>query len=193
MRYPLTLMAVAALLIGAMASLPRPLWAQQRAIDLRGQAFTPAELAHQLFAEDPPTAAAPVKTRGVAPHTPAARPALAKTPVVLNVLFAFNSATLVGQSSADLDKLGSVLTQPQYQASRIQIAGHTDNVGSAVANQRLAEKRAESVKRYLVQRFAIAPERLEAQGYGALRPRSPNDSPEGRDQNRRVEVVNLGQ
>jgi outer membrane protein OmpA-like peptidoglycan-associated protein len=57
----------------------------------------------------------------------------------------------------------------------------------------LAQERAENVKRYLVEHFAIVLERLLVQGYGASQPRVTNTSPEGREQNRRVEVVPLGQ
>ena len=65
-------------------------------------------------------------------------------------------------------------------------------LGAAQRNQILSEKRVQSIKQYLVQRFQIAPERLHAIGYGASRPIAPNTTPEGRSQNRRVEVVNLG-
>jgi OOP family OmpA-OmpF porin len=113
--------------------------------------------------------------------------------VALNVFFEFNSATVLKQYYADMDKLGQVLTQPQYSTYRARIEGHTDNVGSDAYNQRLSERRAESIKSYLVQHFAIAPERLMAKGYGKARARATNDTQEGRDQNRRVEVVNPGQ
>jgi OOP family OmpA-OmpF porin len=59
-------------------------------------------------------------------------------------------------------------------------------------NQELSEKRAESIKRYLVQRFEIVPDRLVVKGYGKNQPRTTNETSEGRSQNRRVEVVNLG-
>jgi OOP family OmpA-OmpF porin len=112
--------------------------------------------------------------------------------VALNVFFDFNSARVLGQYNAELDKLGQALAQPQYSTYRVRIEGHTDNIGSHASNQRLSAKRAESIKRYLVQHYAIAQGRLEAKGYGDSKPRATNDTQEGRDQNRRVEVVNLG-
>src|SRR6266550_327015 len=75
---------------------------------------------------------------------------------------------------------------------RIQLAGHTDNQGSERKNQALSERRVQSIKAYLTQRFHIAPERVQAVGYGPTRPIMPNDTPEGRAKNRRVEVVSLG-
>jgi outer membrane protein OmpA-like peptidoglycan-associated protein len=56
----------------------------------------------------------------------------------------------------------------------------------------LSENRVQSIKAYLVQNFHLDPERVRAVGYGESRPIASNDTPEGRSQNRRVEVVNLG-
>jgi OOP family OmpA-OmpF porin len=88
--------------------------------------------------------------------------------------------------------LGKVLTAPQYRAYRVQVEGHTDNIGSDAYNQRLSEKRAQSVKRYLIHHFSIPSDRLVVKGLGESRPIESNDTTEGRDKNRRVEVVNLG-
>jgi outer membrane protein OmpA-like peptidoglycan-associated protein len=68
----------------------------------------------------------------------------------------------------------------------VRIEGHTDSQGSAAANQRLSQKRAEAVRRYLVDQ-AIAPTRMEAIGYGEDRPLEDNRTAEGRATNRRVE------
>jgi OmpA-OmpF porin, OOP family len=92
----------------------------------------------------------------------------------------------------DLDKLGKVLTAPEYSIYRVQIEGHTDSLGSDSYNQRLSERRAQSVKRYLVQHFPLPSDRLVVRGFGKNKPIASNDTPEGRDKNRRVEVVNLG-
>lgn len=70
----------------------------------------------------------------------------------------------------------------------VRIEGHTDSQGSAAANQRLSQKRAESVRRYLVDQ-AIAPARMEAIGYGEDRPLEDNRTAEGRATNRRVEFL----
>lgn len=71
----------------------------------------------------------------------------------------------------------------------LTIEGHTDNTGAPEANQSLSEKRAAAVKAYLVSTFGIADSRLEAKGFGASKPAASNDTPEGRQQNRRVELV----
>jgi len=112
--------------------------------------------------------------------------------VAINVLFAPNSDTLPAASYAEVDKLGTVLSWPQYADYRIQLAGHTDNQGSERKNQEISERRVQSIKAYLTQHCHIAPERVQAIGHGPTRPIMPNDTPEGRAKNRRVEVVSLG-
>jgi outer membrane protein OmpA-like peptidoglycan-associated protein len=157
-------------------------------LDLRGQThYTSEDLAQALF----PAPSQPVRTRGVGTVRPlSALPV--RTAVALNVLFAPNSENILPAYYPDLDKLGTVLSWPQYAEYRIQIEGHTDALGAAQRNQILSEKRVQSIKQYLVQHFQIAPERLQTVGYGESRPIAPNTTPEGRSQNRRVEVVNLG-
>ena len=86
----------------------------------------------------------------------------------------------------------SRLTVPQYSAYRVMIEGHTDSIGSDSYNRRLSERRAESIKRYLLQHFPIELDRLVVKGYGKSKPIASNDTPDGRDKNRRVEIVNLG-
>ena len=179
------------LLLGSVV--PGSLPAQERGpfTDLRGRNYTDEELGRALF----PEARSDVRTRGIGPAGPPSTPP--STPstnpsVALNVLFDFNSDKILQNYSSDLDKLGRVLTTPQYSAYRVEIEGHTDNIGSDSYNRRLSERRAESVKHYLVQHFPIQSDRLVVRGYGKSKPITSNDTPEGRDKNRRVEVVNLG-
>ena len=73
---------------------------------------------------------------------------------------------------------------------RIEIAGHTDNVGSAEFNLRLSLDRASAVRAYLVEN-GIAAKRLVAKGYGSTKPKATNDTEEGRQQNRRTEFAIL--
>jgi outer membrane protein OmpA-like peptidoglycan-associated protein len=117
---------------------------------------------------------------------------VARATVVLNVRFASNSEAIPSTSYAEIDKLGTLLSWPQYAEYGVQLEGHTDSQGSARKNLVLSEKRVQSLKAYVVQRFHVMPERVRAVGYGSSRPIAPNDTPEGRSQNRRVEVVNLG-
>jgi outer membrane protein OmpA-like peptidoglycan-associated protein len=105
--------------------------------------------------------------------------------------FDFNSATLSASAKQTLDKLGAALQDERLEGYRFQIEGHTDSKGSAVYNKRLSERRARSVKEYLVERFQIAPERLKALGRGEEAPLVSED-PED-PTNRRVQILNTGQ
>jgi outer membrane protein OmpA-like peptidoglycan-associated protein len=99
------------------------------------------------------------------------------------ILFAFNSAELNPNSKPVLDTLAEFLkSQP---ALKLQIQGHTDNIGGAAFNNKLSEQRAEAVKAYLIGK-GIAEPRLRAQGYGFSIPVADNTTPEGRTMNRRV-------
>lgn len=103
-----------------------------------------------------------------------------------DVLFATGSAELQGGASGNLNKLVSFLNQ--YPDRRVQIEGHTDNVGSASLNQGLSQRRADSVMSYLTQQ-GIAMQRLTSAGIGMDRPVANNDTANGRQQNRRVEII----
>jgi OmpA-OmpF porin, OOP family len=178
-------------LLLAMMGLPAPSRAQETGglTDFRGRSgYSAEELAQALFAEAAPV----VRTRGVAPAQSLPSLPVPRAAVTLNVLFPLRSETIPAASYAEIDKLGTVLSWPQYTDYRVQLEGHTDNQGSERKNQALSEKRVQSIKDYITQRFHIAPERVRAVGYGASKPIVPNDTPEGRSQNRRVEVVNLG-
>jgi OmpA-OmpF porin, OOP family len=175
----------------AMLALPAPSQAQGIAgsTDFRGRVdYSVEDIAQALF---PQETSAP-RTRGIGP--PPTRPSMAapRPAVTLNVLFGSNSDAIPAASYAEIDKLGTLLSWPQYTDYRIQLEGHTDSQGSARKNQALSEKRVQNIKTYLVQHFRLAPERILAVGYGSTRPIATNDTPDGRSQNRRVEVVNLG-
>jgi outer membrane protein OmpA-like peptidoglycan-associated protein len=148
--------------------------------DLRGRPYTITELAQALFLED----------RGWRFRESSPPPGL-RAPVVLPLTFAPASAAIEPRYTSDLDRLGTVLTQPHYAASRVRIVGYTDSLEAPGTETTLARQRAEAVQHYLVQHFAITPERLLVQGEGASHPRAPNDTPEGRSANRRVEIVAL--
>jgi OmpA-OmpF porin, OOP family len=70
-------------------------------------------------------------------------------------------------------------------------AAHTDGTGDAARNQSLSERRAAAVRTYLTTKDCIDAARLESRGFGASRAVASNDTPEGRQQNRRVELVRL--
>ncbi|MDH3318666.1 MAG: OmpA family protein [Betaproteobacteria bacterium] len=101
------------------------------------------------------------------------------------VRFATNSAALTPVSSAILDDAAATLTK--RGTVRVEVAGHTDNRGSAVRNRALSQQRAEAVMRYLVSKGANAAN-LTARGYGPDAPIADNGTATGRADNRRVEL-----
>jgi outer membrane protein OmpA-like peptidoglycan-associated protein len=104
-----------------------------------------------------------------------------------NILFDTGSAQIRPESNAVLAEIANVLGRnPSWKLS---IEGHTDNVGGAAYNLDLSQRRAASVKLALVRDFHIDAGRLTTTGYGLTRPKASNASPEGRQQNRRVELV----
>jgi OmpA-OmpF porin, OOP family len=105
------------------------------------------------------------------------------------ILFDTGSDRIRPESSRTLKEIGEMLQQ--HGDLRLRIEGHTDSVGSAEANQQLSERRANSVRQYLVQHYNVAGDRLEAAGLGEAQPLDSNDTAEGRQNNRRVELVRL--
>lgn len=105
--------------------------------------------------------------------------------VLKNIFFPTNQYDLKPESNVELDKLVSFLTL--NPTVKIEISGHTDNVGTAKSNQVLSDNRAKSVYTYLVNK-GIAADRLKYKGYGQSRPIAKNDTEEGRALNRRTEM-----
>ncbi len=105
------------------------------------------------------------------------------------VLFDFNKATLRPESAPVLQSIVTVMQGDP--ALKIEIGGHTDNVGTAVYNQKLSQARAASVMAWLSAN-GVAPGRLSAVGYGLTQPVADNESEEGRAKNRRVEIAKPG-
>ena len=101
------------------------------------------------------------------------------------ILFATGSDVILEESYFILEEVGQALRD--YPKLRLSIDGHTDSVGSSSYNKKLSQKRAESVRNFLIEREEISDSRLTAKGYGEDRPLSDNDTDEGREQNRRVE------
>ena len=101
------------------------------------------------------------------------------------ILFAINSSQLNASSKADLNKLAQNLVQ--NPETNVQVFGYTDNTGSQQLNERLSLQRAESVVNYLVS-DGVRSSRVSAKGFGWNDPVASNATPEGRAQNRRVEI-----
>ncbi len=102
------------------------------------------------------------------------------------ITFDFGQAGVKPQFYNVLNNLANTLNQ--YPETRIQIAGHTDNVGSDAANLQLSQQRANSVRTYLAS-TGVAAQRMQAVGYGESRPIADNSTDYGRAQNRRVELT----
>jgi outer membrane protein OmpA-like peptidoglycan-associated protein len=105
-----------------------------------------------------------------------------------DLLFPINSSYLTDQAKRELDKLATILKEETRK--KIRVDGHTDATGTAEYNVWLSEKRAVSVKTYLSE-AGIAASRISTQGLGQTKPVADNNTPEGRERNRRVEVVIL--
>jgi len=102
-----------------------------------------------------------------------------------NVYFDFGKYTLRPESYKELDELVSYMKWRENE--KIEIAGHTDNIGSAPDNLKLSQQRAEAIRQYLIKK-GIAASRVIAKGYGSTDPVADNSTYEGRQQNRRTEV-----
>jgi outer membrane protein OmpA-like peptidoglycan-associated protein len=109
---------------------------------------------------------------------------------VSDVLFDTAKSTLKPGAREKLARVAGILaTHPDL---KIEVEGHTDSVGGDDYNQRLSERRAESVRSYLVEQ-KIPPAAVDAEGFGESRPVASNDTASGRQQNRRVELVVSGE
>jgi OmpA-OmpF porin, OOP family len=104
--------------------------------------------------------------------------------VLQNIFFDFNQYTLKDKSRTELEKVTRFLKE--NPTIRVEIGGHTDNVGTVSYNQQLSEKRAQAVNEYLKQN-GIDAKRLIAKGYGQERPVADNKTDEGKQLNRRIE------
>lgn len=104
-----------------------------------------------------------------------------------SVLFTSGKADLLSGAQVKLNEVAQALTE-QNPDSKMIVEGHTDSQGSAASNQDLSQRRAQSVRDYLVSR-GIAADRITAQGVGPTRPIADNASAEGRANNRRVEII----
>jgi outer membrane protein OmpA-like peptidoglycan-associated protein/Tol biopolymer transport system component len=123
-------------------------------------------------------------TDPVIKNVPLQKIKLGETVVLNNIFFDTDKYELKKESKAELNKLfGFLNNNPDL---KIEISGHTDNVGNAAANKVLSENRAKSVMNYLIDK-GINQKRLTAAGYGAEKPIADNNTPEGRAQNRRTE------
>jgi outer membrane protein OmpA-like peptidoglycan-associated protein len=101
------------------------------------------------------------------------------------VTFKAGSAELVPSSLRTLD--AAIAGLKKNEKARVEIEGHTSSEGGEEYNQKLSQDRAESVRNYMIAK-GVDGKRLSAVGYGYSRPKASNDTEEGREQNRRIEI-----
>jgi outer membrane protein OmpA-like peptidoglycan-associated protein len=106
---------------------------------------------------------------------------------IYGILFDTGKATIKPESEKTLATIAEVLAKDR--GLKLEIQGHTDNVGAKAANRKLSTDRAAAVKAYLVQKHGVAPERLTTAGFADDVPVADNASDAGRAKNRRVELV----
>jgi outer membrane protein OmpA-like peptidoglycan-associated protein len=109
--------------------------------------------------------------------------------VDLDINFDYNSAALTPKVEPQLNNLGKALTSPELAGSIVMLGGHTDAKGGDPFNQRLSERRAETVKRFLVENYHIPAANLVSAGYGKQGMKNPADPFAA--ENRRVQISNV--
>ena len=117
--------------------------------------------------------------------------------LTIHVNFDFDRSDITEADVAELKKAINFLRK--YPDARVKVEGHTDSKGTEEYNQKLSERRADAVRQYLIKEGAVKKAMISATGYGELRPIAPNetkdgkDNPEGRAENRRVEILILSE
>ncbi len=112
-----------------------------------------------------------------------------KPKIDLEINFDYNSADISAKSLPSVQALGRALTNANLKGSTFVVAGHTDAAGGESYNQDLSERRADAIKRYLVDKYGIAGADLVTVGYGKSKLKDPGQPMA--EANRRVQVVNM--
>jgi len=112
-----------------------------------------------------------------------------KPNIDLEITFDYNSSNISAKSMAAVQTLGRALTNPDLKGSTFVVAGHTDAIGGEAYNQDLSERRADTIKRFLIDNYGINGTDLVTVGYGKDKPKDPNAPMD--PINRRVQVVNM--
>jgi outer membrane protein OmpA-like peptidoglycan-associated protein len=112
-----------------------------------------------------------------------------KPNIDLDIQFDYNSAEISKTSMPAVQELGKALSNASLKGSTFVVAGHTDAIGSEGYNQDLSERRADTIKRYLTEKYGIVGTDLVTVGYGKSKPKDPNAPMD--PINRRVQVVNM--
>ncbi len=112
-----------------------------------------------------------------------------KPKIDLEIQFDYNSADISRNSMPAVQELGKALSNPNLKGSTFVVAGHTDAIGGEDYNQGLSERRADTIKRYLTEKYGINGNDLVTVGYGETKPKDANAPMD--PVNRRVQVVNM--
>jgi outer membrane protein OmpA-like peptidoglycan-associated protein len=115
--------------------------------------------------------------------------AATKPKIDLDIQFDYNSADISKASMPSVQELGKALSNANLKGSTFVVAGHTDAVGGEAYNQDLSERRADTIKRYLTEKYGLNGTDLVTVGYGKSKPKDPNAPMD--PVNRRVQVVNM--
>jgi outer membrane protein OmpA-like peptidoglycan-associated protein len=112
-----------------------------------------------------------------------------KPSIDLEITFDYNSATLSQKALPAVAALGKALTNPELKGTTFVLAGHTDATGGDGYNQDLSERRADALKKHLMEKYGIAAADLVTVGYG--KSKLKNTSAPTAEENRRVQIVNM--
>jgi outer membrane protein OmpA-like peptidoglycan-associated protein len=112
-----------------------------------------------------------------------------KPKIDLDIQFDYNSADISKASMPSVQELGKALSNANLKGSTFVVAGHTDAIGGEAYNQDLSERRADTIKRYLTEKYGLNGTDLVTVGYGKSKPKDPNAPMD--PANRRVQVVNM--
>jgi len=115
--------------------------------------------------------------------------AASKPKIDLEIHFDYNSADISKGSLGAVQELGKALSDTSLKGSTFVVAGHTDAIGGDAYNQDLSERRADTIKKYLTEKYGITGSDLVTVGYGKTRPKDANAPMD--PANRRVQVVNM--
>lgn len=145
----------------------------------------PAPVARVLPTPEPEPEPEEIPTVGIEEFEP--EPVTKKLAINMKIEFDLDKAEVKPIYRDSLKKVADFMKQ--YPQTHAVVEGHTCNLASAAYNLKLSQERANNVRNYLIREFGIAPERLEARGYGLTRPIADNGTEEGRQENRRVMII----
>ena len=170
-------------IVNALTPAKKPL---TRGLSVGGEAAKPVDPAQEKF-----VTSLRGRTRGLNLNEREELATIAKDKpnIDLEITFDYNSSNISAKSMAAVQTLGRALTNPDLKGSTFVVAGHTDAAGGESYNQDLSERRADAIKRYLVDKYGINGTDLVAVGYGKSKLKDPSQPLA--EVNRRVQVVNM--